>query len=61
MPDFGGFTSCDLDLQPFELTTGTPLTHSMGNIYANSDFSVFHFQVTSLDGADALTDRWRDT
>ena len=57
-PDFGGFTSCDLDLWPFELKTGSPFTRAVGNDYANFDFflGLFAFWVTTPYATDGRTD-----
>jgi len=43
MPHFDGFTSCDLNLWPFELKIGTIITSAVGNVYHDSDFSVSLF------------------
>ena len=33
--------SGDLDLRPFQLKIGTPLTHTLANVHTNFDFSTF--------------------
>jgi len=55
-------TSGGLDLWPFQLKVGAPLTRALGNFYANFDFSTFFgFRVTSpYSVRDRQTDRQAD-
>ena len=46
-----------LDLSPFELKTGTPVTPAPGNVHANFGFSLpYCFRVRSLYWTDGQTD-----
>ena len=52
-------TSSDLDLWPFHLKTGIPLTRVLENVYTNFDFCTFFFELRAR-GRDRRTDRQTD-
>jgi len=59
-PDMRQFFEADLDIWPFQLKIGIPLTRALGNVYTNFDFLRF-FLFSSYEAvSDRRTNRRTD-